>query len=69
MSKVFAQIIRKRMRDNGVTIRALASTMGLTLARVREVRNHGTPPAWANASEHSWKADWIDAINRTGGYQ
>ncbi len=69
MSAVFAQIIRRKMRRQGVTIRALASTMNLTMKRVREVRDRGTAPVWANASEHSWKQDWLDGINAAGGVQ
>ncbi len=68
-SDVFAQIIRRKMRKQGVTIRALASTMNLTMKRVREVRDHGTAPVWANASEHCWKQDWLDGINAAGAVQ
>jgi len=64
MSTIFAGIVRRRMREESVTIRALASTMNLTMKRVREVRNNGTPPVWANASEHCWKQDWLDGIRR-----
>lgn len=66
MSAVFAQIVRRNMRREHVTIRALACAMNLTMKRVREVRNHGTPPAWANASSHysGWMQDWLDGIDR-----
>lgn len=56
--------IRAAMRANKVTIRALSAAMGLTIKRVREVRSHGTPPAWANASEFDWTRDWFDGIQR-----
>ena len=63
----FASIIRRNMRREHVTIRTLARSMGLTMARVREVRTNGTPPPWANASEHCWKQDWLDGIQRAKG--
>jgi len=69
MSAIFAQIVRRKMRAQGVTIRALSSTMNLTMTRVRQVRDHGTPPAWANASEHCWKQDWLDGINAAAKVQ
>ena len=69
MSAIFASIIRRKMRAEGVTIRTLARTMGLTMARVRQVRDHGTPPPWGNASEHLWKQDWLDGIKRASQVQ
>jgi hypothetical protein len=68
-SDVFAQIIRRKMRRQGVTIRQLATAMNLTMKRVREVRDHGTAPAWANASEYCWKQDWLDGINAASAVQ
>lgn len=63
-SSARAAKIRAAMRANKVTIRDLAKSMGLTISRVREVRAHGTPPAWANASEFDWTRDWFDGIQR-----
>ena len=66
MSAVFAQIVRRNMRREHVTIRALAGAMCVTMKRVREVRNHGTPPSFAHApSTYSgWMQDWLDGIDR-----
>ena len=64
MNRTFAMVIRRRMREENVTIRALAAAMQLTMTRVREVRNTGKAPVWANASERFWMLDWFDGIKR-----
>jgi hypothetical protein len=61
---LFADRVRKAMREQRVTIRQLARAMGVTMKRVRVVRTLGTPPPWGNASEHSWMRDWFDGIRK-----
>ena len=63
MSAVFAQVVRRRMRAQHVTIRMLAKTMGVTMKRVREVRDHGTQPPWSG-HRRFWEQDWLDGIRK-----
>lgn len=64
MNHVMAMQIKRAMRRERITIRQLAARMGVTMKRVREVRDTGAPPPWANASEHCWKWDWFRAIDQ-----
>jgi|GEM_PF-4127507 hypothetical protein len=43
---VTAATVRHLMRRHGVTIAAVASSAGITQARVRHVRQHGGPWDW-----------------------
>lgn len=56
----FGADVRSRMRKAKVTIRDLAAEMGVTMKRVREVRNYGTPPP--DPVSAGWRGDWICAI-------
>lgn len=64
MSAVFARVIRRRMREESVTIRQLASAMKVTIKRVREIRNEGGPPPKGVDISSRWRLDWFDGIRR-----
>lgn len=52
----------KLMRSNRVTMCQLADAMGLTLKRVREMRDAGTPPEGCTYADLFWFADWEQGI-------
>jgi hypothetical protein len=57
----FAKAVRRHMRRKGVTIRELAASMGVTMKRVREVRDTGKAPRVGCSG--LWMADWVAGIN------
>ena len=55
MSQLSAAEIKRLMRSHGKTIRGLAKSMGITMKRVRFVREHGV-------SGECFVVDWLEAI-------
>lgn len=63
--KLPGAMVRRLMRNRGVTIRALASQHGLTLKRVREVRADGVQGFLANEWHYLITGQWLDQLPTT----
>ena len=55
MSQLKPETVKRLMRQNGKTIRSLASQMNITMARVRQVRQEGV-------KGDAFCQDWLEAL-------